>query len=411
MHAWLLSWVSSFLGNLHQLGVWLSPPTALSIKHGPVMLLHLGKIPTIVFSSRPFSYAAHQLLYGGNDMAFAPYGSYWWQARKICILELLSSRRVQSFKPVREEEVGRMIKKISSISSMEEEGKRIDIGHLTKELEELLGGFYVVDYFPSLEWIDILSGKKGRLGKNFKGWDDFLDQVLEEKSRMMTYDDDDQEQQHNNFVQMDGGTHGIQFSRDNIMAILLDMMTGATDTTTTTLEWAMAEFIKNPDAMEKAQAEVRKVVGRRSKVEEDEISQMGYLQAVIKHPFWFHMNPLQGYHIHPKTKVLINAWAIGRDPKSWENAEEFLPERFIDDSTDYKGPDFRFIPFGAGRRGCPGMLFAIPTIELALANLLCWFDWKMPGNLTKDDLDLTEALGAVVHKKIPLQLIPTHHFS
>ncbi|KAL5988512.1 hypothetical protein ACLOJK_036277 [Asimina triloba] len=205
---------------------------------------------------------------------------------------------------------------------------------------------------------------------------------------------------------------------------ILDMVVGATDTTATTLEWAMSELIKNPNAMEKAQAEVRRVVGRRSKVEEDEISQMVYLQAVIKEVHRLRpavpllvphestaSTTLQGYHIPPKTKVLINAWAIGRDPKSWENAEEFLPERFINDPIDYNGQDFRFIPFGAGRRGCPGMLFAIPTIELALANLLYWFDWKMPGNMTKDDMDLTEVMGIVVHKKTPLQLVPAYHFS
>lgn len=202
------------------------------------------------------------------------------------------------------------------------------------------------------------------------------------------------------------------------------MFAGGTDTTAVTLEWAMAELIKHPDVMEKARAEVRTVVGKKAKIDEEDLHQMYYLKLIIKETLRLHpVAPLLvprestrdvvicGYHIPAKTRVLINAWAIGRDPNSWDNAEEFLPERFANSSVDFKGQDFQLIPFGAGRRGCPGIAFGISSVELTLANLLYWFNWELPNVLTKDDLDMSEAVGITVHMKFPLQLVPKHHFT
>lgn len=202
------------------------------------------------------------------------------------------------------------------------------------------------------------------------------------------------------------------------------MFAGGTDTTAVTLEWAMAELIKHPDVMEKARAEVRTVVGKKAKIDEEDLHQMYYLKLIIKETLRLHpVAPLLvprestrdvaicGYHIPAKTRVLINAWAIGRDPNSWDNAEEFLPERFANSSVDFKGQDFQLIPFGAGRRGCPGIAFGISSVELTLANLLYWFNWELPNVLTKDDLDMSEAVGITVHMKFPLHLVPKYHFT
>jgi cytochrome P450 len=112
-----------------------------------------------------------------------------------------------------------------------------------------------------------------------------------------------------------------------------------------------------------------------------------------------------GYDIPAKTKVFANIWAIQRDPKVWERLEEFIPERFEDNPIDYKGQDFEFIPFGGGRRGCPGMTFGVASVENVVANLLCWFDWKLKG----EDLDMTEINALTASKKIPLHLVPTLH--
>ncbi|XP_058103499.1 cytochrome P450 71A6-like [Magnolia sinica] len=115
------------------------------------------------------------------------------------------------------------------------------------------------------------------------------------------------------------------------------------------------------------------------------------------------------YDILPGTSVIINAWAIGRDPESWDSPDEFLLERFMNSSIDYKGKDFELVPFGVGRRGCPGLHFSAPTMELALATLIYCFDWKMPVGMSKDDMDMTEASGLISLPKSNLLLVPTKH--
>lgn len=191
-----------------------------------------------------------------------------------------------------------------------------------------------------------------------------------------------------------------------------------------TTEWAIAELIKHPSLMEKAQEEVRRHVGRKPKVEVENLHQVRYLKCIIKETLRLHPpGPLlapresnasatiHGYLIPPNTRVIINAWAIARDPKTWNRPEEFLPERFANSPIDFKGHHFQFIPFGAGRRMCPGSSLAIHIIELVLTNLLCFFDWKLPNGMTTDDLDMSEESGIISPKKIPLHLIPIDHFS
>jgi len=114
---------------------------------------------------------------------------------------------------------------------------------------------------------------------------------------------------------------------------------------------------------------------------------------------------IEGYHIPAKTRVFVNAKSIGTDPKYWKNKNEFQPERFLDSSVDFRGQHFELLPFGAGRRGCPGMNFAILIIELALANLLHRFDWELSHGIRRQDLDMEEAIGLTVHKKVPLFLV------
>ncbi|XP_058227458.1 cytochrome P450 71A1-like [Rhododendron vialii] len=200
------------------------------------------------------------------------------------------------------------------------------------------------------------------------------------------------------------------------------MFVGGTDTSSATMEWAMTELMKNPTKIRKAQEEVRRVVGNKYEIDQEDIDQMDYLKCVVKETLRLHppvpflvpreLNKsarLGSYDIAPKTRVFINAWAVQRDPKLWGMPEEFLPERFVDSPIDFKGNDFQFIPFGAGRRSCPGMLFGVIQVEYALANLLYWFDWKLVGGAGGNDLDMSEAYGLVMHKKIRLQLVPVTH--
>jgi cytochrome P450 len=183
------------------------------------------------------------------------------------------------------------------------------------------------------------------------------------------------------------------------------MFVGGTDTTATTMEWAMAELVKNPSVMKNAQEEARRVVGEKSRVDEADIDQMDYLKCIVKETLRLHAPVM----VTPRTIILINAWAIQRDPKLWDRADEFLPERFVDNPIDFKGHHDQFIPFGMGRRGCPGTSFAITEAEYVLANLLYWFDWELPDGATREDLDMSEVYRLVIRKKVPLRLIPLQH--
>lgn len=181
----------------------------------------------------------------------------------------------------------------------------------------------------------------------------------------------------------------------------------------------MAEMIRNPRIMEKAQDEVREVFRGKGGVDEDSFDKLKYLKSVIKETMRLHppvplLLPRQNnerceineYKIPAKTKVIVNAWAIHRDPSYWTDAETFLPERFLDSSIDYKGSQFEYIPFGSGRRMCPGNHFAIANALLQLANLLFHFDWKLPSGMKREELDMSEAFGVTVRRKEDLHLIP-----
>ncbi|KAH7865335.1 hypothetical protein Vadar_005309 [Vaccinium darrowii] len=438
---------------------------ALSQRYGPILLLKMGRAPTLVVSSAEiakeilktqdvtFSYrvqtrAGKAVLYGGCDLVFSPPGEFWRQARKISISQLLNLNRVLSFDFVREEEVAGWIENIRAASvdgapiklgglfvqissnmisrcvlgrksENEDDNKRF--GELSRSAMDLIGAFCFEDFFPSLGWIDVLTGFVKRLKNTSEGLDSFLDELIEQhRSFKGNYDQPDKSCFLEILLKLQReGMMGMDFSQDNVKAIILNMFMGGTDTTSSTMEWAMAELMKNSTKMKKAQEEVRRVVGKKSKVDEHDIAQMEYLKCVVKETLRLHppapflvpressrSAKLGGYDIPQKTRVFINVWAIQRDPNYWDNPEEFLPERFADNPIDFRGQDFQFIPFGAGRRGCPGISFGVMELEGVLANLLYWFDWKLPIGEELEDFEMSEVFGLVVHKKIELQLVP-----
>nr|XP_016447703.1 PREDICTED: cytochrome P450 71A4-like [Nicotiana tabacum] len=187
----------------------------------------------------------------------------------------------------------------------------------------------------------------------------------------------------------------------------------------------MTELLTHPSAMEKLQNEVRQLAQGKSEITEDDLGNMQYLKAVIKETLRLHppvplLIPresledvkLLGYHIPAKTQVIVNAWAIGRDPLSWENPEKYRPERFfLSSDIDVKGLNFELIPFGAGRRGCPGIAFGIIVNELALARLVHKFNFALPQGIKGGDLDMTEGTGITVRRKSPLLAVATPYSS
>ena len=177
--------------------------------------------------------------------------------------------------------------------------------------------------------------------------------------------------------------------------------------------------------MRKAQMEIRDALRGKDKVTEDDIKELNYLQLVIKETMRLHppvplLLPREcqkkcevlGYEIPAKARVVVNAWAIGRDPRHWEDAEEFKPERFEGSSIDFKGTNFEFLPFGAGRRMCPGMQFGLRAVELPLARLLYHFDWELPTTATgiqykSKSLDMSESVGLAARRRFDLLLHAT----
>ncbi|XP_015070537.1 cytochrome P450 71A4-like [Solanum pennellii] len=455
------------IGNLHQLG---SLPHRslhkLSKKYGPVMLLHFGSKPVIVASSvdaardimkthdlvwsnRPKSSITDKLFYGSKDVAFSPYGEYWRQIRSVTVLHLLSNKRVQSYRHVREEETSNMIDKIRQqcdsvidlrdvLSCMTNHIiSRVNIGRTYNEgesgiavknlLEETLilaGTFNIGDYIPWLKWVNKIEGLDSRVKEVAKDLDAFLERVIEERlirNKKAEFSAVEAKDFLGVLLEIqDEKETGFPLQRDSLKALLLDAFVAGTDSTYTVLEWTITELLRHPRVMKKLEDEVRELGQGKTEITEDDLGNMHYLKAVIKESLRLHAPvpllvaresmeevKLLDYDIPAKTQVLINAWAIGRDPLLWDHPEEYMPERFLNSDIDVKGLNFELIPFGAGRRGCPGIPFAIMVNELALANLVYKFNFALPKGIKGEDLDMTECNGLAVRRKSPLLVVAT----
>ncbi|WOG89177.1 hypothetical protein DCAR_0208413 [Daucus carota subsp. sativus] len=451
-----------FIGNLHQLGQFPHRTLqCLSRKHGSLMFLQLGSVQTLVvssasmakevckthdlvFSSRPSLCAVNKLGYKSSTITFAPYGEYWRQIRKIALVELLSVSRVQSFEAIREQEVALMIETVASSLSRQinlsdlmlllannivlrvvfsikgnnyvDKNVKSEFDGILRETQNLLGMVNIADYLPWIgRWFNKLNGVEARLNKNFRQLDSFYDKAIQEHRECLTTKADDVLLR----VQTDPN-QDIALTDDQIKAVLTDMFIAGTYTSSATLVWIMSELIRNPSVMRKAQEEVRGLVkGPGAFVQESDLPKLKYLKMITKEASRLHpplplllpretteARIIGGYVIPAKTRVLINAAAISMDPEHWEDPEEFKPERFLNSCIDFRGQHFELIPFGAGLRGCPGTNFAVLVIELALANLLFSFDWRVPDGMNAEDIDMEEAVGFAVHKKTPLCLVP-----
>jgi len=195
------------------------------------------------------------------------------------------------------------------------------------------------------------------------------------------------------------------------------LFNAGSETSATTLQWAMSELMRYPNVMQKAQAEVRENLQGKPNITEEDLANLKYLKLVIKETMRLHpAGPLLlpreametckilGYDIPKGTTVFINAWAIGRDPKHWEDPEKFKPERFESGKVDFKGTNYEYIPFGSGRRICPGMTFAEANMEIVLAALLYHFDWELPGEAKPEEVDMKEKMGVTIRRKNDLYL-------
>ncbi|CAA6668035.1 unnamed protein product [Spirodela intermedia] len=353
----------------------------------------------------------HQSL---RNVSFAPYGEHWRQGKKAAVVHLLSPNKVQSLRRTREEErdlyafsngfVCRVVAGSSAAREVRTQRFREAIDGATA----LLSGPRLEELFPSLAWVTKLPGADSRLKKLAKKWNALLDEIVAEHERRAGKREEAEE---------------VDFIDLLLSADPADLIAAGTDTSYVVLEWAMAELLKNPALLERTQREVREAAGGKPAPTEDDVASMPRLRAVVKEVLRLHMpapllipreameaTRVLGYDVPAGTRVFINAWAMATDPEWWEAPEEFRPERFLREEkaappADLRGSDFQFLPFGAGRRMCPGMNFALCEVELALASLLYCFDWSLPDGAAPEGLDMAESPGITVRRKTPLRLI------
>ncbi|XP_050207976.1 cytochrome P450 71AU50-like [Mercurialis annua] len=452
-------------GSLHLLGKYPHRELhKLSQKYGPIMHLRLGLVPTIVvsspqgaesflkthdlaFASRPPHQAAKFISYEQKNLSFAPYGSYWRNVRKMCTLELLSNLKINSFKSMRKQELDLLIDYVKDASSrrvaVDLSGKvaslsadmscRMVFGKKYTEKEFDERGFKAViqegmqlaaapnlgDYIPQIAGLD-LQGLTKRMKGVSKVFDDFFEKIIDEHIQFQD------ENRSKDFVDIMLGFVGSEISeyhigRDNIKAIILDMLAGSMDTSAAVIEWALSELLKHPRVHKKVQKELEEKIGMNRMVEESDLESLEYLEMVIKETFRLHpVAPLlipheavedtiiDEYLIPKKSHIIINTFAIGRDPRAWNDPEKFLPERFSGKDIDFRGHDFQLLPFGAGRRGCPGIQLGITVVRLVLAQLVHCFDWELPNGMLPDELDMTEEFSLVTPRAKHLEAIPTY---
>ncbi|CAL4994542.1 unnamed protein product [Urochloa decumbens] len=462
-------WTLPVIGSLHHLIT--GGPTiframrSLAQRHGPLMTLWLGEVPALVVSSKEAAQEVmktHDIMFAdrlmnptlgaftlnGHDVVFAPYGERWRQLRKICVLELLSAARVQSFRDVREDEVARFMKDLVASAGaavnltkmisrfMNNTIVRESVGSsLRKYQDEYLDALEdaikqistmsVANLFPSSRLMQVLAMAPRKALACRNRTKRIVEQLIQETREAMERGYEVGDGTHSEGflgvllrLQKEGSTP-IPLDDDTILGLMIDMFSGGSETSSTTLNWCMTELVRNPKSMAKAQAEVREAFKGKSTITEGDLEGISYLKLVIKEALRLHTpGPLlvprmcreagqvMGYDIPKGMIVFTNVWAICRDPKYWEDPEEFKPERFDNSNLDYKGTNYEFLPFGAGRRMCPGINLGVGNIELALASLIYHFDWKLPNGMEPKDVDVSEEASLAASKKTSLILHP-----
>ncbi|KAB1204822.1 Cytochrome P450 82A3 [Morella rubra] len=445
-------------------------------KYGPIFTLRLGSSRVLVlsswemakecftvhdkvFSTRP-SILASRLL-GYAMFGFAPYGPYWREMRKITTIELLSNHRLDMLKHKRSSGVENAITELFMLwvrKGCAETGVLVDMKHWFRDLmhkvffrmvagkrhheagadcEEsevqnfenvmrdvsyLFGVFVLSDTIPFLEWLDI-NGYKRAMNRTAKKMDTMIEKLLEEHKQKRLLGGEEKEEQDFMDVMLTilGDSKISGFDADTInKATCLNLVIAGTDATMVLLTWTLSLLLNNPHALRKAQDELNIHVGKDRYVDESDIKNLVYLQAIVKETLRLYPPaPIislraamedctlsSGYHISAGTRLMVNAWKIHRDERIWSDPHKFWPERFLTShkNIDVRGQNFELIPFGSGRRSCPGVSLALQLVHLTLARLLHAFEVAKPSS---DDVDMTESPGLANLKATPLQVMLT----
>ncbi|XP_076916989.1 cytochrome P450 76T24-like [Bidens hawaiensis] len=453
------------IGNIFELG---DQPhhslAALSKTYGPLMSLKLGSTTMTVVSS----HITAQELFSKHDMSFSsrsvpqaatthnrdnismiwlPVGDQWRRLRRISKEHLFSIRQLDASQHLRKNNVQELLDYVHGCSKTR---KPVNVGQTaaTTTLNILSNFIFSIDLaqydavssqdFKDLVWRLMEVGGTPNLADFFPVLRSFDPQGLRKRSGLYVTKLMAIFEQHISArieARRSGGclssskdltdllldinqNEELSLSMDDIRHLLFDLFLAGTDTTSSTLEWAMAELIHNPKKMSKARSELKEIIGNENEsVDESDIK--APLQAVIKETFRLHpvvpfLVPhkaitdmeIQGYMVPKDSHVLFNLWVMGQDPDVWSNPQRFEPERFLENGIDYKGQDFELIPFGAGRRMCPGLPLAHRLLHVILGSLIYKFEWKIEGGLSPQDLDMTDKFGFTLQKNFPLVAIP-----
>ncbi|XP_028752180.1 flavonoid 3'-monooxygenase-like [Neltuma alba] len=384
-------------------------------------------------------------------MLWAPYGPHWRQARKICFTQLLSQRSIESSEYIRKEEMKCMLNELFISSSKpvllrdylyalnlniisrmvlgKKYVRKDKSGFISwEEFRRLVDEFFLLNTFANIgdliPWLNFLDlqGYTKRMKDFSVKFDRFLEHVLDEH--------EERRKGVENYVPKDmvdvllqlaeDPTLEVKLQRHIVKALTLDLVIAAIDTSNVVVEWAMSELLKNPEILRKATEELDRVIGRDRWVEEKDIVNLPYCEAICKETMRLHPaaavlppttsavdgdSKVVGYDIPKGTQVIVNVWAIGRDPAIWDNPNELYPERFIGKDIDVTGHNFELLPFGAGRRICPGYPLALKVVHLSLANLAHGFSWSLPDHMKKEDVNMDEIPRLTSVRKQPLEAV------
>lgn len=464
------------IGHLHLLGASKILHHALgdmADQYGPIFSLNLGSNRPFVitswevakecfttqdrvFATRPKSLVGKVVGYDNRVTIFQEYGPYWRQIRKLTMIELLSNRRLDMLKHVRESEVNIFINELYEKWSSNGNGSKVVVemkekfGDLTTNIvvrmvagkiysstgvhgnEEsrrfqkamsdfmhLAGLFIVSDALPLLGWVDTLNGYKGKMKKTAEEIDHLLGSWLKEHQQKRGNESINHSKEDFIYVMlsaMDGNQFPDIDTDTAIKGTCLSLILGGYETTSATLTWAISLLLNNPDVLNKAQGEMDKYVGRDRQVKESDVKNLAYLQAIVKETLRLYpAAPLSiqheamedctvaGFKVPAGTRLLVNLWKMHRDPKVWSDPLEFKPDRFLEKhvNVDIWGQNFELLPFGSGRRSCPGITFATQVLHLTLAQLLHGFEL---GTVLNSPIDMTESAGITNPKATPLEV-------
>ncbi|KAJ4750931.1 Cytochrome P450 [Rhynchospora pubera] len=437
-------------------------------KYGPIMSVWFGTSLAVVISTsdlakevlkehdlqladRPRNRSTVWFSRGGKDLIWADYGPHYVKVRKLCNLELFSPRRLELLRPIREDEVTAMVESIfRACTKPGKEGKSLVVrDHISSvafnNITRLVFGKRFMDAngvideqgkeFKAIVSNGIKLGASLSIAEHIS-WLRCLCPLNEELYRSHNERRDRVTvkilEEHTQARQKTGQTkqHFVDallalkkqydLSDDTVFGLLWDMITAGMDTTVISVEWAMSELVRNPHVQAQVQKELDQVLGCNRIMNEADISKLPYLQAVVKESLRLHpptplMVPhkarthvkLGGYDIPKGANVMVNVWALARDPKVWRNPLEYHPERFIEEDINIKGADFRILPFGAGRRVCPGTQLGINLVTSLLGHLLHHFKWSLPSGVRPEDVDMCESPGIVTFMQTPLKAVAT----